>query len=87
MKSFSVLLRLILSIKIDLVVISVFSCILIFYCSNPYVINPAEFTLYTKYFIPIGIFIWLLVSFHLHLLITNSIPINWLTINELVKKP
>jgi hypothetical protein len=87
MTSFSVLLRMILSIKIDLVVIFVFSCILIFYCSNPYVINPAEFTLYTKYFIPIGIFIWLLVSFHLHLLITNSIPINWLTINELVKKP
>jgi hypothetical protein len=87
MTSFSVLLRMILSIKIDLVVISVFSSILIFYCSNPYVINPAEFTLYTKYFIPIGIFIWLLVSFRLHLLITNSIPINWLTINKLVKKP
>lgn len=87
MKSFPVLLRIILSLKIDLVLISLFSCILIIYCSNPYVINPAEFTLYTKYFIPVGFFVLLIASFRLHLLITKSIPLKWLAINELVKKP
>lgn len=87
MKSLPVLARMSLSIKIDLVFISLFSCILIIYCSNPYVINPAEFTLYTKYFIPVGFFVWLLASFRLHLLITNSIPLKWLAINELVQKP
>jgi len=87
MKSFPVLLRMLLSLKVDLVVISLFSCILIFYCINPYVINPLEFTLYTKYFIPIGVLVWVLVSFRIHLMITKSFPLKWLTINDVVEKP
>ncbi|AXI01414.1 hypothetical protein DV702_16010 [Sporosarcina sp. PTS2304] len=79
--------RIVLSLKIDLVLISLFSCILIIYCSNPYVINPTEFILYTKYFIPVGFFVWLLASFRFHLLITKSTPLKWLAINELIQKP
>lgn len=87
MKAFPVLSRMILSLKIELALILLYSCILIIYCSNPYVINPIEFTLYTKYFIPIGFLIWLLASFRLHLLIMQSIPLRWLAINEIVQKP
>lgn len=87
MKSLSILSRIVLRLKIEIVLISLFSCILVIYCSNPYVINPTEFTLYTKYFIPVGFFVWLLASFRIHLLITKSTPLKWLTINELLKKP
>ncbi|MED5053432.1 hypothetical protein P9850_16685 [Anoxybacillus rupiensis] len=87
MRLLYVLLRMVLSIKIDMILICVFSCILIFYCSNPHTINPVEFILYTKYLVPVGVCVWLFVSFRLHLLITNSIPINWITINEIVQKP
>ncbi|WP_243292185.1 hypothetical protein [Bacillus sp. FJAT-47783] len=87
MKSLPVLLRMLLSLKVDLAVVFLFSCILVFYCSNPYVINPVEFTLYTKYFIPVGVLVWVIASFRLHILITKSIPLKWLTINEFVEKP
>ncbi len=87
MNSLPVLSRMIISLKIDLVLISLFSFILIIYCCNPYVINPAEFTLYTKYFIPVGFFVWLFASFRLHILITKSIPLKWLAVNQLVKNP
>lgn len=80
-------LRMVLSLKIEMVFAIVFSCILIVYCSNPYAVNPAEFTLYTKYLIPIGVCVWLLVSLRLHLLITNSVPIDWIAINEIVESP
>ncbi|RDE31457.1 hypothetical protein DV713_15745 [Parageobacillus thermoglucosidasius] len=87
MRMFYVWLRMVLSLKIEMVFAIVFSCILIVYCSNPYAVNPAEFTLYTKYLIPIGVCVWLLVSLRLHLLITNSVPIDWIAINEIVESP
>lgn len=87
MRMFYVWLRMVLSLKIEMVFTIVFSCILIVYCSNPYAVNPAEFTLYTKYLIPIGVCVWLLVSLRLHLLITNSVPIDWIAINEIVERP
>lgn len=87
MKILSILSRMILSLRMELVLLSLYTCILIIYCVNPYVINPAEFTLYTKYFIPFGFLIWMFVSFRLTLLIVKSIPLKWLQINKIVENP
>lgn len=87
MKILPVLSRLALSLKVELILLSLYTCILIIYCANPNVINPVEFTLYTKYLIPFGFFIWMFVSFRLTLLITKSFPLKWLRINEIVQNP
>lgn len=80
-------LRLVFKLKIELILIFLFSCVLIFYSINPYVINPVEFTLYTQYFIPFGFGIWFYASFRVHFQIAKSIPTKWIAMNEIVQNP
>lgn len=87
MKTYSVLLRMIYSLKIELVLVIAFTCIQVFYCINPYVINPVEFILYTKYLMVIGFIVWSYASFQLHNLILNSFPLKWLKLNEIIHNP
>lgn len=77
----------ILRARFALLLIMLFSLILLIYCCNPFVINPAEFILYTRYFVPIGILTWFIFGLNVHLLIINSLPIEWLSINKLIFRP
>ncbi|WP_461200508.1 hypothetical protein [Anoxybacillus sp. TBDG-1] len=87
MKWFSILFRMIANMKLDVALISIYLGILVFYCINPYTINPAEFILYKKYLLPIGVVVWLLASFRLHLLIMTSTPVDWILMNHIIQKP
>ncbi|WP_078557276.1 hypothetical protein [Bacillus alkalicellulosilyticus] len=74
-----------INIKLEIILIFFFFLTLIFLCSNPFVINPMEFILYTKYFIPIGLPIVLLVSYQIHAKFIKSIPYELLKINQILK--
>ncbi|MBB5356346.1 hypothetical protein HNR43_002330 [Anoxybacillus mongoliensis] len=87
MKWCSVLFRMIANMKLDVALISIYLGILVFYCINPYTINPAEFILYKKYLLPIGVVVWLLASFRLHFLIMTSTPVDWILMNNIIQKP
>lgn len=86
-KSFNLLLRLCLQLKKELYIIVFISLFTIFYCVNPYVINPFEFTLYTNLIIPIGFIIWLFISLRIHLAVVSSIPLEWLKLNKVSNSP
>ncbi|WP_231925954.1 hypothetical protein [Geobacillus thermoleovorans] len=74
-------------LKAEAIFILVFSGALMFDCLNPHTINPAEWILYTKYLVPIGMAVWLLFSFRLHLSLFASMPIHWIAMNDIIRNP
>ncbi|WP_184320002.1 hypothetical protein [Geobacillus subterraneus] len=74
-------------LKAEAIFILVFSGALMFDCLNPHTINPAEWILYTKYLVPIGMAVWLLFSFRLHVSLFVSMPIHWIAMNDIIRNP
>ncbi len=87
MKSVFILSRTASQLKVETILMFTFSGILVFYCLNPYTINPVEWMLYTKYLVPIGMAVCLLFSFRLHVSLFTSTPIHWIAMNNLMPKP
>lgn len=74
-------------LKAEASFIFVFSGVLMFVCLNPHTTNPAEWILYTKYLVPIGMAVWLLFSFRLHVSLFTSTPIHWIAMNDIIRNP
>ncbi|MED4972494.1 hypothetical protein E5Z46_15510 [Geobacillus kaustophilus NBRC 102445] len=74
-------------LKAEAIFILVFSGALMFDCLNPHTINPAEWILYTKYLVPIGMAVWLFFSFRLHVSLFTSTPIHWIAMNDIMPNP
>nr|WP_231559810.1 MULTISPECIES: hypothetical protein [Geobacillus] len=74
-------------LKAEASFIFVFSGVLMFVCLNPHTTNPAEWILYTKYLVPIGMAVWLLFSFRLHVSLFTSTPIHWIAMNDIMPTP
>ncbi|KPC97167.1 hypothetical protein LR69_04625 [Geobacillus sp. BCO2] len=74
-------------LKAETIFILAFSGVLMFVCLNPHTINPAEWILYTKYLVPIGMAVWLFFSFRLHVSLFTSTPIHWIAMNDIMPNP
>lgn len=72
--------------KANVIVLIIFMVIFTIYCCNPYVINPAEFTLYTKYFIPIGVLVWGWIGYQLWTAVEQVLPTDFFDEDIRLKK-
>lgn len=87
MNYFLLSVRLLKSLKFELILVSLYCVILTVYSVNWFALNPFEFILYTRYFVFPGILLWSILSSRYHLKMFNNFPLKWLELNNLYQNP